>query len=163
MSTLFYSTTKRALAPIVKPLGFRCKGRFYHRIIDNVVQQFCLLWLNHDFTIRFHISSVFGDNDKHIEGSEIAKLIDGSNNMWLGQRMVKSELQQQFSLQGPSANLFPNYNECANTCVDMLVNYLFRGLMERTPLLLPTKWRKKRTFSIPFGKSTTHTSASVFC
>ena len=124
MSTLFYSTTKRALAPIVKPLGFRCKGRFYHRIIDNVVQQFCLLWLKHDFTIRFHISSVFGDNDKHIEGSEIAKLIDGSNNMWLGQRMVKSELQQQFSLQGPSANLFPNYNECANTCVDMLVNYL---------------------------------------
>ena len=100
MSVLFYSIAKQAITPIVKPLEFRCRGRFYYRIIDNVVQQFCLLWLNHDFTIRFNISSVYADNDRLIEGNEVAKIINGSNNMWLGQRLVQGELQQQFSLQG---------------------------------------------------------------
>ncbi len=109
----FYSTTKRAIAPIVKPLGFRCQGRFYYRIVGNVVQQFCLLWLNRDFTIRFHLSSVFGDNDKTIEGEEVTKLINGSNNMWLKKLMATSELPYQSYVQ-----------ECANTCVDVLTNYL---------------------------------------
>ena len=124
MSVLFYSIAKQAITPIVKPLEFRCRGRFYHRIIDNVVQQFCLLWLNHDFTIRFNISSVYADNDRLIEGNEVAKIINGSNNMWLGQRLVQGELQQQFSLQGTTASLFPHYIDCANTCVDVLINYL---------------------------------------
>ena len=91
MSVLFYSIAKQAITPIVKPLEFRCRGRFYYRIIDNVVQQFCLLWLNHDFTIRFNISSVYADNDRLIEGNEVAKIINGSNNMWLGQRLVQGE------------------------------------------------------------------------
>lgn len=94
MSVLFYSIAKQAITPIVKPLEFRCRGRFYYRIIDNVVQQFCLLWLNHDFTIRFNISSVYADNDRLIEGNEVAKIINGSNNMWLGQRLVQGELPQ---------------------------------------------------------------------
>lgn len=114
MSALFYSIAKQAITPIVKPLGFRCQGRFYYRIIDNVVQQFCLLWRNHDFTMRFNISSVYADNDRLIEGNEVTKIINGSNNMWLGQRLV----------QGPTASLFPNYSDCANTCVDVLTSYL---------------------------------------
>ena len=109
----FYSATKQAIAPIVKPMGFRCQGRFYYRIVGNVVQQFCLLRLNHNFTIRFHLSSVFDDNDKTIEGNEVTKLINGSNNMWLGQLMATSELQCESYVQ-----------ECTNTCVDVLTNYL---------------------------------------
>lgn len=109
----FYSITKQAITRIVKPLGFRTQGRFYYRITGNVVQQFCLLWINRNFTIRFHISSVFGDNDKSIEGNEITKLINGSNNMWLGQLMAANQLQQRSYIQ-----------ECANTCADVLTNYL---------------------------------------
>lgn len=116
MSALFYSVAKQAITPIVKPLGFRCQGRFYYRIIDNVVQQFCLLWRNHDFTIRFNISSVYADNDRLIEGNEVAKIINGSNNMWLGQQLVQGK--------GATTSPCPNYSDCVNTCVDALTNYL---------------------------------------
>lgn len=123
MPILFYSTAKRAIAPIVKPLGFRSQGRFYYRIIDNVVQQFCLLWRNHDFTVRFHISSVYAENDRYMEGNEVAKLIDGTNT-WLGQRLVPEGQPQRFSLQGPASGLFPDSSGYANTCVDVLTEYL---------------------------------------
>ena len=123
MSILFYPTAKRAIAPVVKPLGFRCQGRFYHRIVGNVVQQFCLLWRNHDFTIRFHISSVYAENDRYMEGNEAAKLIDGTNT-WLGQRLVPEEQPQRFSLQDPASGPFPDVSGCADTCVEVLTNYL---------------------------------------
>lgn len=130
MSTLFYGMAKQAIMPIVKPLGFRCQGRFYSRIINDVVQQFCLLWHNHDFTIRFCISSVYSDNDKFIEGDEVTKLINGSNNMWLGQQFVKNELTQHFFQQCSTSTLLPNYDACVNTCVDVLGNYLIPWFCE---------------------------------
>ena len=108
----FYRAAKRAIAPIVKPLGFRCEGRFYYRIVGNVVQQFCLLWLNNDFTIRFHISSVFDENDKTMEGEEVVKLINGSNNMWF-KDLMDTDGQNQFGVQ-----------EYADKCVEVLTEYL---------------------------------------
>lgn len=110
-SVPFYLRTAQAIDPIVKPLGFRRQGRFYHRIVGKVVQQFCLLWLNCDFTIRFHLSSVYGANDKTVEGEDAAILIDGSH-MWLGDLMDVHPQQRSY------------LRKCTDTCVDVLTNHL---------------------------------------
>lgn len=123
MSGAFYAAARQVVGPVVKPLGFRGRGRFYHRIVGTVVQQFCLLWLNHNFTIRFHISSVYGDNDRYIEGNEVTRLIPGSGDLWLGQRMVPCE-PRQLTLQGPAAGLPPRYQDCAAVCADVLTGCL---------------------------------------
>ena len=36
----FYKAAKTAIDPMVKPLGFRRRGRFYYRIVNDIVQQF---------------------------------------------------------------------------------------------------------------------------
>ena len=88
MANSFYQIVKQRINPIVKPFGFRIRDRFYHRIINNVVQQFCLLHLARDFTIRFHIFSVYDDNYRTMEGDEVHRLIDGTND-WLAFRTYK--------------------------------------------------------------------------
>jgi len=80
----FYSFAGQQIKDIVSPYGFKKKGRFFYRITeDGVVQQFCLLWLYRDFTIRFEMASVYGECDLKTEGAEISQLIDGSFNGWL--------------------------------------------------------------------------------
>ena len=85
----FYKAAKAAIDPMVKPLGFRRCGRFYYRIVNDIVQQFCLFWLRFDFTVRFRVTSVYDSSAELIEGDEIYQLINGTNE-WLGLRMVET-------------------------------------------------------------------------
>ena len=74
----FYKAVKPALDLVVRPLGFRSRDRFYYRIVNDVVQQFCLLYRNLDFTLRFDVASVYADNIL-AEGHDIYRLINGTN------------------------------------------------------------------------------------
>ena len=85
LSFVFYSMVCKEIKRIVKPLGFEKYNRFFYRITDDgVVQQFCFLCLRGEFTIRFTLNSIFADNDKTKEGSEVHKIIDGTNK-WIGE------------------------------------------------------------------------------
>ncbi len=90
LSFVFYAFTCKKIEKIVKPLGFKRYNRFFYRITDEgVVQQFCLLCLHGKFTIRFTLNSIFCDNDKTKEGSEIYQIIDGTNS-WIGENFDMS-------------------------------------------------------------------------
>jgi hypothetical protein len=123
MANPFYQIVKQKINPIVKPFGFRIRGRFYHRIINNVVQQFCLLHLERDFTIRFSISSIYDDNYRTMEGDEVHRLIDGTND-WFGTRVVG----KMFGLdvyENPYADLKPEtLQKAADVCANALETYL---------------------------------------
>lgn len=82
----FYSVVRNQIEPAVKPLGFRHDGRYYYRIIQDVVQQFCPLWLHHDFTIRFTLRSLYQSNTRRAEGLDVMRIVDGTNR-WLGGTM----------------------------------------------------------------------------
>ena len=84
LSFLFYFFACKEIEKMVKPLGFKRYHRFFYRVTeDGVVQQFCLLCLHGDFTIRYSVNSIYGDNEKVQEGSDIYQLIDGTNK-WIG-------------------------------------------------------------------------------
>ena len=57
MANPFYQVVNQRINPIIN--GSRIRDRFYHRIVNNVVKQFCLLHLEWDFTIHFSVSSVY--------------------------------------------------------------------------------------------------------
>ncbi|MBQ2667753.1 MAG: hypothetical protein IJF56_03915 [Clostridia bacterium] len=79
----FYSLAGKPIGQFVKPFGFKKRGRFFYRITDDgVIQQFCLLWLNRIFTVRFDLSSIYSHNGHDNEGDEIYQIIDNSND-WL--------------------------------------------------------------------------------
>ena len=84
----FYKAAKAAMDPLGKPLGFRRRGQFYDRIVNDVVQQFCPFWRHFNFTIRFRVTSVYDSSVELVEGGEIYQLINGTNE-WLGPRMVE--------------------------------------------------------------------------
>ena len=80
----------KEIEKIVRPLGFKRYHRFFYRVTDDgVVQQFCLLFLKGKFTIRFTLNSIFSDNDKTKEGSELYQVIDGTNS-WIGENFDRS-------------------------------------------------------------------------
>ena len=120
----FYQITKKQIKPIVAPLGFRCRNRFFYRIINNVVQQFCLLWLQRNYTIRFHISNVYNDNENGflIEGDEIDRLI-GNGQHWLGAQYYRrgNELVRDPLYTDLTAE---TYQKGANDCNYALNKYL---------------------------------------
>ena len=119
----FYRIAATKIDPIVKPLGFHRYGRFYYRIINDVVQHFCLLWRHYDFTIRFELSSVYEDAERITEGYEIARLIDGSNQ-WLGLQSVETA-PNIYTLTGPSASFgLGVFKRCSDECVNVLQKYL---------------------------------------
>ena len=90
LSFIFCAFACKEIEKIVRPLGFKRYHRFFYRITDDgVVQQFCLLCLHSKFTIRFTLNSIFCDNDKTKEGSEICQIIDGTNS-WIGENFDRS-------------------------------------------------------------------------
>lgn len=76
----FRPIAKNTIHPLAKAAGFRNRGNYYYRIVNDVVQQFCLLHLRMGFTIRFHISSVYNDNRYDREGWEVCRLINNAND-----------------------------------------------------------------------------------
>ncbi|MFZ3131097.1 MAG: hypothetical protein WA125_08370 [Desulfosporosinus sp.] len=131
MANPFYQIVKQRINPIVKPYGFRIRDRFYHRIINNVVQQFCLLHLARDFTIRFHISSVYDDNYRTMEGDEVHRLIDGTND-WFGTRVV-GKLFGLDVLENPYADMKPEtLQKAADICANALEKYLLPWFSQTT-------------------------------
>lgn len=119
----FYKAVKSALDPMVKPLGFRSRDRFYYRIVNDVVQQFCLLYRNLDFTIRFDVVSVYEDGVL-AEGHDIYRLIN-ETNQWLGFRMVQ-KASGELAYEGPiAANpIRPDLRLCADACTNAVKQYL---------------------------------------
>lgn len=128
----FYKAAKAAIDPMVKPLGFRRRGRFYYRIVNDIVQQFCLFWLRFDFTVRFRVTSVYDSSAELIEGDEIYQLINGTNE-WLGLRMVETT-PGVLAYEGPCANPFHiDLGQCAQVCAGAVGNYLlpfFEGMTD---------------------------------
>jgi hypothetical protein len=123
MANPFYQIVKQRINPIVKPYGFRVRDRFYHRIINNVVQQFCLFYRYRDFTIRFCISSVYNDNQKTTDGHEVHLLIDGTGS-WFGTRVVGKAFGLDV-LENPYADMSPeSLQQAAEVCADALDKYL---------------------------------------
>ena len=123
MANPFYQIVKQRINPIVKPYGFRIRDRFYHRIINNVVQQFCLLHLERDFTIRFNISSVYDNNDRTMEGDELYRLIDGTDD-WFGTQVVGKILGLDV-YENPYADMKPEtLQKAADVCANALETYL---------------------------------------
>lgn len=119
----FYRGVKPALISVVKPLGFRSRGRSYYRVVNDVVQRFCLLYRNYDFTIRFHVASVYGD-DCLAEGHDIHRLIDGTNK-WLGIQL-KEEAPGKLGYVGPCAAdpVHPDLELCGKVCAEVVKGYL---------------------------------------
>ena len=119
----FYKAVKPALDLVVRPLGFRSRDRFYYRIVNDVVQQFCLLYRNLDFTLRFDVASVYADNIL-AEGHDIYRLINGTNQ-WLGLRRVQ-KASGELVYEGPVAAdpICPDLRLCADACTDAVKRYL---------------------------------------
>lgn len=120
LSLVFYAFTCKEIKRIVKPLGFKKYGRFFYRITeDGVVQQFCLLCLHGDFTIRFSLDSIFGDNDRTEEGSDIYQLIDGTNE-WIGHNFDRNVINGM-TVYTSNKN---SYTEATNMCIKVLRDVL---------------------------------------
>ncbi len=123
MANPFYQIVKQRINPIVKPFGFHIRDRFYQRIINNVVQQFCLLHLGRDFTIRFSISSVYDNNSRSTEGDEVHRLINGTND-WFGTRVVGKVIGLGV-YENPYADMKPEtLQNAADVCANALEKYL---------------------------------------
>lgn len=88
MQNAFYSAVRKQIEPQVAPLGFCLDRQYYYRIVQDVVQQFCPLWLHHDFTVRFTLRSLYQDNTRRAEGLDVMQLVDGSNR-WLGSAILE--------------------------------------------------------------------------
>lgn len=127
----FYKAVRPALDQAVKPLGFHSRDRFCYRIVNDVVQQFCLLYRNLDFTIRFNVVSVYTDNIL-AEGHDIYRLIDGTNQ-WLGLRMVQ-KASGELAYEGPVAAdpFHPDLRLCADSCTNAVKQYLLPFFDEAT-------------------------------
>jgi len=120
LSFVFYAFACKEIEKIVKPLGFKKYNRFFYRITDDgVVQQFCLLCLRGEFTIRFRLNSVFCDNDKTNEGAEIHQIIDGTNK-WLGENVAMSIINGMTVYHHKQVS----YEEAVGICKDALHKYL---------------------------------------
>lgn len=120
LSFVFYFLTCNEIAKIAKSLGFKRYNRFFYRITeDGVVQQFCLLCLCGKFTLRFTLNSIFCDNDKTKEGSEIYQIIDGTNK-WIGENFGRSFINGRTIYNHKQIS----YKESINICKDILQEVL---------------------------------------
>ena len=123
LSFVFYYLACNEIAKIVKPLGFKRYNRFFYRITeDGVVQQFCLLCLRGVFTIRFTLNSVFCDNDKTKEGSEIYRIIDGTNK-WIGENFDRSSINGMTVYNSKSISYEDGISICKDALIDVLLPY----------------------------------------
>ena len=127
LSFVFYAFTCKEIYKIVKPLGFKKYGRFFYRITeDGVVQQFCLLCLHGKFTIRFTLNSIFGDNDKTKEGSEIHQIIDGTNH-WIGENFDRNVINGMTVYNHKSISYQEAIEICKNVFNEVLIPYFERA------------------------------------
>lgn len=123
LSFVFYAFTCKEIYKIVKPLGFKKYGRFFYRITeDGVVQQFCLLCLRGEFTIRFTLNSIFCDNDKNKEGSEIHQIIDGTNK-WIGENFDMSVVNGMTVYNHNPISYEEAIEKCKNVLNEVLIPY----------------------------------------
>lgn len=122
MLSSFYSVVKKQIGPMVRPLGFRCHSRYYYRIIQDVVQQFCPLCLSHNVTIRFAVHSVYEDNRRISEGDEVMRLIDGTNG-WLISAYTETA-PQQYAAQEAFGIGLQKHTRSADICAEVLRTYL---------------------------------------
>ncbi len=121
VSFIFYAFACKEIEKIVKPLGFKRYHRFFCRVTeDGVVQQFCLLCLHGDFTIRFSMDSIFGDNDRTEEGSDIYRLIDGTNG-WIGRNFDRSVINGMTVYTSKKISYVEAVDMCKNVLLDVLL------------------------------------------
>ncbi len=127
LSFVFFATAGKEIKKIVKPLGFKKYGRFFYRITaDGVVQQFCLLCLHGKFTIRFTLNSIFGDNDKTKEGSEIHQIIDGTKQ-WIGENFDRNVVNGMTVYNHKSISYQEAIEICKNVLNEVLIPYFERA------------------------------------
>lgn len=131
MSSPFYNVVKKQIEPIIKPLGFRSYRRYYYRIINDVVQQFCPLWLYHDFTIRFVLRSLYQDNERTTEGDEVMRLINGTNR-WLGPTSTEIAPDYYAANEDFCTLSQKTYQISADICEQVLSEYLLPWFEENT-------------------------------
>ena len=123
LSFIFYAFACKEIEKIVRPLGFKRYHRFFYRVTDDgVVQQFCLLCLHGKFTIRFTLNSIFCDNDKTKEGSEIHQIIDGTNS-WIGENFERSVINGRTVYNHKQISYEEAINICKNALRDVLLPY----------------------------------------
>ena len=120
LSFVLYFFACIEIEKIIKPLGFKRYNRFFYRITkDGVVQQFCLVCLRGKFTIRFTMNSIFCDNDKTKEGSEIYQIIDGTDK-WIGENFDRSVANGMTVYSHTDIS----YKQAVVTCKDVLRDVL---------------------------------------
>ena len=124
MNNPIYTTPPALFPPLGQPHGFRCCGnRCYYRIVGDVVQQFCVLCLHRQCTIRFGMSSVYEKNDRKNEGAEVYTLIDGTKR-WI----VESSEEIAPDIYTTDERLLLPDDECrtyaAARCVEVLQTVL---------------------------------------
>ena len=123
LSFIFYTFVCKEIEKIVRPLGFKRYHRFFYRVTDDgVVQQFCLLFLKGKFTIRFTLNSIFSDNDKTKEGSELYQVIDGTNS-WIGENFDRSVIDGITVYNHKQISYEEAINICKNALQDVLLPY----------------------------------------
>ncbi len=123
LSFILYAFACKEIDKIVRPLGFKRYHRFFYRVTDDgVVQQFCLLCLHSNFTIRFTLNSIFCDNDKTKEGSEIHHIIDGTNG-WIGENFDRSVINGMTIYNHRQISYEEAINICKNVLHDVLLPY----------------------------------------
>ena len=106
-ASTFYQLAGKQIKELVRPYGFKKNGKFFYRITEEgIIQQFCLLWLHNDFTIRFYLTIIFGYNGRDIEGAEIYEITNGSINQWLSDCRSGYQIDPEFP-----------ENNAANICV----------------------------------------------
>ena len=131
MLSPFYGVVKKRIEPIIKPLGFHSYRRYYYRIVNDVVQQFCPLWLYHDFTIRFLLRSLYQDNERIAEGEEVMWLINGTHR-WLAPTFTKVSPNLYVANEDFQTLTPKTYQISADICEKALKEHLLPWFEENT-------------------------------
>lgn len=131
MQNAFYSAVRKQIEPQVAPLGFRHDRQYYYRIVQDVVQQFCPLWLHHDFTIRFTLRSLYQDNTRRAEGLDVMQLVDGSNR-WLGSAILEIAPDVYIANEDFCAVTEKTIQASAAICEKMLTEHLLPWFQTNT-------------------------------
>lgn len=127
----FYSAVRKQIEPQVAPLGFRHDRQYYYRIVQAVVQQFCPLWLYHDFTIRFTLRSLYQDNMRRAEGLDVMRIVDGTNR-WLGSAITEIAPNVYLANEDFCTATEKTLRSCADTCEKMLTEHLLPWFQTNT-------------------------------
>lgn len=81
--SLFYTESKRIIKPRVEQYGFKTYGRFFYRVVGDILQEFCILGLNRECTIRFFVKPLCGVEYRDIEGNFELSYLYGKRVEWI--------------------------------------------------------------------------------